>query len=83
MTKHLMCNHCFHIFKIRPWHLLKKANILMPQYYTTCPSCGKKGWNMVPPFDWIPCYQCVYKKDCETRDMREGCYMGELKKWKN
>jgi hypothetical protein len=25
---------------------------------------------------WVECHKCVYRDECETREMRYGCYLG-------
>ncbi len=30
--------------------------------------------------EWIKCHECIYRKDCETREMREGCFLGDREK---
>ena len=29
------------------------------------------------PEDWVQCKDCIYRDDCEDREAREGCYLGE------
>lgn len=26
---------------------------------------------------WVECGKCMYRKECETCDLCEGCYLGE------
>ena len=32
--------------------------------------------------DWTPCIQCYFFEDCETKESRDGCYLGEPKEIK-
>ena len=29
------------------------------------------------PEDWVQCKDCIYRDDCEDREARDGCYLGE------
>lgn len=26
---------------------------------------------------WINCHECAYRVDCETREIRDGCFLGD------
>lgn len=27
--------------------------------------------------EWVECYNCIYQDECENRESRDGCYLGE------
>jgi hypothetical protein len=27
--------------------------------------------------NWVACHKCIYRDECETREMRYGCSMGD------
>lgn len=30
--------------------------------------------------EWVECHKCIYRKECETREMRNGCFLGDEEK---
>lgn len=28
--------------------------------------------------EWVRCTKCIYVKDCDTKEDRDGCYFGEI-----
>lgn len=77
----LICNHCFHQFPFRFWHRFNSILLFDKCFYSTCPKCKKTGWNtFAKETGWVNCYECALRRECETYDLREGCYMGEKEK---
>jgi hypothetical protein len=71
------------------WDWMMAPHLFDIWRYSECPLCGKKSWNKIYPnwdlvsgtslskADWVECHKCIYRDECETREMRDGCYLGD------
>lgn len=74
----MVCQECGTKFTMRFWNWLLAMHIIDEWRYTKCPQCKKWHWNkrIHPNLKQVDCHKCSYENDCETRDMRDGCCLG-------
>ena len=86
--KQFKCEHCHYIFPIKfantaALRLFRKLTLRRQKGLKTvpdfkCPKCGKFTYGIpATQPNWVECYKCIYRDECETREMRDGCYLGE------
>lgn len=77
----LKCQECGTVFTMKFLNWLFAMHIIDEYRYTKCPHCKKWSWNkrLKPKPEQVKCIECSYEDTCETREMRDGCFMGNKK----
>jgi ribosomal protein L37E len=72
------CPHCKHKSR-HPILELIFTPVMGNYHYFKCRKCGRSGWHYRKPLlEFVPCYKCLFRNECETADRRDGCVLGEF-----
>ena len=66
--RYTKCSRC----KKRNWNKVVK-DIVNQRYFEAFVDSLCKNW--IP--NWVECGKCIYWEDCENKEDRDGCYLGE------